>query len=69
MTVGYELRGTDDRGEGIFATRSVQMGEMVMIGVIECEIDRNHSHASQVNDESFGTIDMVPGPSSNALPV
>ena len=53
MTVGYELRGTDDRGEGVFATRSFQIGETVMIGVIECEVDRNHSHASQVSDDRF----------------
>lgn len=53
MAVGYELRGTDDKGEGIFATRSFQIGETVMVGVIDREVDRNHSHASQVSDERF----------------
>ncbi len=53
IAVGYELRGTDDKGEGIFATRSFQIGETVMVGVIDREVDRNHSHASQVSDERF----------------
>ncbi|MEO7195720.1 MAG: SET domain-containing protein-lysine N-methyltransferase [Pseudonocardiaceae bacterium] len=53
MTVGYELRGTDDKGEGIFATRSFQIGETVMVGVIDREVDCNHSHASQVSKERF----------------
>ncbi|MGH3874565.1 MAG: SET domain-containing protein-lysine N-methyltransferase [Pseudonocardiaceae bacterium] len=53
MAVGYELRGTVDKGEGIFATRSFQIGETVMVGIIDREVDRNHSHASQIGDERF----------------
>ncbi|MGH3854114.1 MAG: SET domain-containing protein-lysine N-methyltransferase [Pseudonocardiaceae bacterium] len=53
MTAGYELRGTADKGEGVFATRSFQIGETVMVGVIDREVDRNHSHASQVSGERF----------------
>lgn len=53
MAVGYELRGTDNKGEGVFATRSFQIGETVMVGVIDREVDRNYSHASQVSGERF----------------
>ena len=44
MSGGYELQRADARGEGVFATRSFQVGETVMVGVIEAELDRNHSH-------------------------
>jgi len=53
MDGGYQLRGTAAKGEGVFATRSFQVGETVMIGVIDRELDRNHAHASQVNAERF----------------
>jgi hypothetical protein len=53
MDDGFELRGTDEKGEGIFATRPFQINEMVMVGVIDRELDRNHSHASQVSAERF----------------
>ncbi|MGH3451524.1 MAG: SET domain-containing protein-lysine N-methyltransferase [Haloechinothrix sp.] len=49
MDNGYQLHGTDAKGEGVFATRSFLTGETVMIGVIDRELDRNHSHASQVS--------------------
>ena len=35
MSGGYELQRTDAKGEGVFATRSFQVGETVMAGVIE----------------------------------
>lgn len=53
MDNGYQLHGTDAKGEGVFATRSFLTGETVMIGVIDRELDRNHSHASQVSAERF----------------
>ena len=53
MDDGYQLHGTEATGEGVFATRSFQIGETVMIGVIDRELDRNHSHASQVSAERF----------------
>lgn len=43
MDDGYELHGTEAKGEGVFATRSFQIGETVMI---DRELDRNHTHAS-----------------------
>jgi hypothetical protein len=38
MSGGYELQRTDAKGEGVFATRSFQVGETVMVGVIEAEL-------------------------------
>ena len=53
MSGGYELQRTDAKGEGVFATRSFQVGETVMAGVIEAELDRNHAHASQLSEKRF----------------
>ncbi|MBV9023285.1 MAG: SET domain-containing protein [Streptomycetaceae bacterium] len=53
MDNGFELRGTHEKGEGVFATRPFQIDETVMVGVIDRELDRNHSHASQVSAERF----------------
>jgi hypothetical protein len=50
---GYELHSTEATGGGVFATRSFQIGETVMVGVIDDELDANHSHASQVSAERF----------------
>ena len=50
---GYELQRTDAKGAGVFATRSFQVGEIVMVGVIDRELDHNHSHASQVSEKRF----------------
>ena len=53
MSGGYELQRTDAKGEGVFATQSFQVGETVMVGVIEAELDHNHSHASQLSEKRF----------------
>ncbi|MEN8651736.1 SET domain-containing protein-lysine N-methyltransferase [Streptomyces sp. 21So2-11] len=53
MDSGYQLHVTGARGEGVFATRSFHIGETVMVGVIDRELDRNHSHASQVGAQRF----------------
>ncbi|MFD4976263.1 hypothetical protein [Streptomyces sp. NPDC058424] len=53
MNDGYELKRTDAKGEGVFATRSFQVGETVMVGVIDREVDHNHSHASQIGEKRF----------------
>lgn len=50
---GYELQRTDAKGEGVFATRSFQVGKTVMVGVIDRELDHNHAHASQVGEKRF----------------
>ncbi len=49
MTIGYELKATPGRGEGVFSTKSFSIGEIVMIGFIEKELESNHSHASQIS--------------------
>ncbi|MFI9559332.1 SET domain-containing protein [Nonomuraea endophytica] len=53
MNDSYELRSTDSKGEGVFATRTFQIGQTVMVGVIDRELDRNHAHASQVSANRF----------------
>jgi uncharacterized protein len=50
---GYELRRTDAKGQGVFATRAFLVGETVMVGVIDRELDHNHSHASQLSETRF----------------
>ncbi|MET7784576.1 SET domain-containing protein [Streptomyces sp. NPDC005388] len=61
MDNGIELRGTQEKGEGVFATQPFQVDETVMVGVIDRELDRNHSHASQVSAERFVLHDgLVP---------
>ena len=63
MKDGFVLRGTKERGEGIFATRSFKPHEIVMVGKIEKELDGNHSHASQIGENKYvlhaGSISKV----------
>ncbi|MCF6338559.1 MAG: SET domain-containing protein-lysine N-methyltransferase [Gammaproteobacteria bacterium] len=53
MTTGFELRETSGKGEGIFATKSFKVGDIVMTGVIEKMLNGNHSHASQVGENEY----------------
>jgi len=53
MILGFELRETPEKGEGIFATKSFKLGDIVMVGVIEKKLDGNHSHASQVGKHKY----------------
>lgn len=53
MSLGYELQRTGTKGDGVFATRAFQMGETVMVGVIDRDLDQNHAHASQVSEKRF----------------
>lgn len=49
-SVGYELRlDPDGTGDGVFATKTFDVGEVAMIGVIEGSLDGNDSHATQVS--------------------
>jgi len=63
MKDGFELRGTEGKGEGIFATRSFKTGETVMVGRIEKVLDGNYSHASQIGENKYvlhaGSISKV----------
>lgn len=53
MDVGFELRVSDRKGEGIFATRSSKRGGIVMVGIIEKILEENHSHASQIGENEY----------------
>ncbi|NOZ37884.1 MAG: SET domain-containing protein [Gammaproteobacteria bacterium] len=53
MINGYELRDTSENGEGIFATKSFLVGEIVMVGVIKEILNGNHSHASQIGENEY----------------
>lgn len=53
MKEGFELRIASGKGEGIFATRSFQAGETVMVGFIQEVLDGNHSHASQIGKNRY----------------
>ena len=53
MNNGFELRVSDQKGEGVFATRSFKIGETVMVGIIEKRLEENHSHASQIGKNQY----------------
>ncbi len=53
MITGFDLRETSEKGEGIFATRSFKVGDIVMVGVIKEVLYRNHSHASQTGENEY----------------
>ena len=61
---GYELRTTESRGEGVFATRSFGDGELVMVGIIERRVQENHSHATQVARSEYVLLSGL-GPKVN----
>jgi len=47
---GFELRESPEKGEGIFATKPFEVGDIVMVGIIEEVLSGNHSHASQISE-------------------
>jgi len=53
MEDGYEVRTTPQKGEGLFATRKFNFREIVVRGEIEKRVDGNHSHASQIGENSY----------------
>ncbi|MDJ0731216.1 MAG: SET domain-containing methyltransferase [Crocosphaera sp.] len=50
---GYELQETPGKGEGVFATKNFQPGELVMVGRIEKFVDKNNSHPSQIELNTY----------------
>ncbi len=54
METGYELRETAEKGEGIYATQSFKVGDIVMVGIIKEVLTGNHSHASQIAEMTGG---------------
>ncbi|MES0490090.1 MAG: SET domain-containing protein-lysine N-methyltransferase [Leptospirales bacterium] len=57
MKLGYELRSTSKKGEGVFATRSFNIGDIVMVGVFKILSTQNHSHASQIGENDYAFHD------------
>ena len=53
MDDGFDLRVSEEKGEGVFATKSFMTGEIVMVGIIEKKLAKNHSHASQVGENEY----------------
>ena len=53
MKDGFELRKSSGKGEGIFATKSFEVGDIVMVGVIKEVLSGNHSHASQIGENEY----------------
>lgn len=53
MDGAFELQTTEDRGEGVFATRSFRVGGVVMVGYIDRELNHNQRHASQIGENRF----------------
>jgi uncharacterized protein len=53
MNIGCKLKKTTQGGEGVFATESFTIGDVVMIGVIEKVLDKNNRHASQVGEHLY----------------
>ena len=48
--VGYEFCTPEgDKGGGVRATRGFDVGETVMVGELEGDVDRNDSHATQIS--------------------
>jgi len=50
---GFKLKISDGKGEGIFATRSFKVDEIVMVGKIAKVLEKNHSHASQIGENDY----------------
>ena len=53
MKTGFELRKTSEKGEGVFATQSFTLDDIVMVGVIREVLKENHSHASQIGESEY----------------
>lgn len=53
MSVGYQLLDSLKKGEGVFSTKTYNIGDIVMIGEIEKSVSKNHSHASQVSEYDY----------------
>ncbi len=50
---GLERRPAGPKGDGVFAARSFEAGQVVLFGTVIVHLDRNDSHASQVGPSSY----------------
>ncbi|MDH5716897.1 MAG: SET domain-containing protein-lysine N-methyltransferase [Spirochaetia bacterium] len=53
MKLGYELRETDEKGDGIFTTKKYTKGDIVILGTIGRKLRENYSHASQIAENEY----------------
>ena len=53
MKDGFELRESSGKGEGVFAIKTFETDDIVMVGVIKEVLGGNHSHASQVGENEY----------------
>lgn len=53
MDTGLILKEFEGKGEGVYTIRTFKKGEIVITGVIEKRLDKNHSHASQVGENEY----------------
>jgi len=61
MDKGMELRRSDDKGEGVFATQGFDVGDTVMVGRILRVLSHNHAHATQAGIEEYVLYDgLIP---------
>lgn len=51
--VGYEIRETPGKGEGVFARKAFQAGDTIMVGRILEYLSGNGSHAAQIGENTF----------------
>jgi hypothetical protein len=64
-----ELRKTPIKGEGVFATRLVKAGVIVIRGIIKEVLPNNDSHASQLNENTFVRHDgLIPKVNHSCAP-
>ncbi len=54
MTASIEERTASGRGQGVFALRSLNKGDILYVGVLDDRPTSNHSHASQISKTTFG---------------
>ncbi len=53
MRDGFELRDSSGKGEGVFATKPFEVGDIVIVGVIKEVLNGNNSHASQIGANEY----------------
>jgi len=51
--IGYELRKTDNKGEGVYATEDFKRNEIVMVGNLFEILKENDAWATQVGENKF----------------
>lgn len=50
---GFELKEIPTRGESIIASKAFDIGNIVMVGVVEAVLNEKHHHASQIATNAY----------------